>query len=478
MPSKELLEQSASTKIVTNKSKNNDDNSEPSILWSKITLEPMWIGVTISFSTALFAYKNLFVQRACLIDLGYPEEVCFSTDSNTKKVFEIKAQQIVSSYMITSTFITGLITCILFLFMGPWSDNSGRRKPLLLLSITGMMVSSSTLVIIQFLPTIPTVWIIYAEVIPLAIGGNYTLLIMSSMSYLGDICFKTGRCATTMIGKNLSALGLCMMIGCLVSPVIYRNYGFTAIFSFCFVLELTSLIYVIYRVKDINIADKIPSIFDITLPLQAFRAVFKKREGNKRKNILLMIIVPCCGTMIDGTEISLYYLYLRNKFSWTELEYGYFMTLRMIIFTLGNVLIISVLKVKLEDRYIGIISGLSQICSSLIFIFSNNIWGILSSGIVALFSRGAVIMERPIINKQITANEQGKINSLTAVFERSTSFIYGPLATFIYSKTLDTFPTAFATICIIGAVIQILCFVLLSNEKVEDRIDMKKKEVI
>lgn len=62
--------------------------------------------------------------------------------------------------------------------------------------------------------------------------------------------------------------------------------------------KLTSLLYAIYKVNDVNVALKTPKIIDIKLPVEVVKCVFKKRDGNKRRIIFLMIVVPCCNTMI------------------------------------------------------------------------------------------------------------------------------------------------------------------------------------
>lgn len=70
-----------------------------------------------------------------------------------------------------------------------------------------------------------------------------------------------------------------------------------------------ALIYVIIRVEDINISEKFVSIFDLTLPIQAVKNVLKKREGSKRKNILLMVLVPIFHTLLDSSKYKFQNIY-------------------------------------------------------------------------------------------------------------------------------------------------------------------------
>lgn len=109
-----------------------------------------------------------------------------------KKVFnqfflQLEAQKIVSSLMVVSGFVAGFITSLLLIFLGPWSDKSGRRKPLIILPICGMFFTSLFMLIVQAFPKLSTKWVVLAEILPLALGGNFTMLIMAGFNYLGDV---------------------------------------------------------------------------------------------------------------------------------------------------------------------------------------------------------------------------------------------------------------------------------------------------
>ncbi|XP_077284954.1 putative peptidoglycan muropeptide transporter SLC46 [Arctopsyche grandis] len=475
MDSKELQEQKVCLKPDAEGKEKVKDEEKPPSFRSKITLEPMWFGVTVSMVMGIFAFKNLFLQRACMVDLGYSEDICLRSVGEMRAKVELESQKIVSSLMVGSGFFAGFITSVLLIFLGPWSDSSGRRKPLIILPIIGILCTSLSMLIIQAFPNVPTVWVIYAEVLPLAIGGNFSMLIMAGFNYLGDVCYKTNRCPTMVMGSNSGFLSVYMVLGSLVGPFIIRSVGFTGVFGISILLEFTSLLYAIYKIQDVNVAEKMPKIIDFTLPLQVIKCVFKKREGNKRKIILLMIIVPCCNSMIYVSESSITYLYLRNKFAWTELEYGTLVGFRSIIHTFGTFVIVSIFKKRfnMRERYIGLIGGLSQMIVSIAFMFSFNIWALFGTAILGTLSRGAMIAERPVLNKQIQANEQGKVNCVTAVLEKCVSFIIIPLGNYIYSVTLTWLPSTYILLSALAGLIQIICYTFVSDEPTE--IEMKNK---
>lgn len=62
---------------------------EPPTFRERLTLEPLWGGVTISMTMGAFAFKNLFLERACMVDLGYSEEVCLWSEGELRETVEV-----------------------------------------------------------------------------------------------------------------------------------------------------------------------------------------------------------------------------------------------------------------------------------------------------------------------------------------------------------------------------------------------------
>lgn len=75
---------------------------------------------------------------------------------------------------------------------------------------------------------------------------------------------------------------------------------------------MSSLIYVVVRVKDINVnLDNKVSIFNWKLPLNAVRCLLKPRQGNQRKVVLLMLIVALVDRILLAGEKL--YMYIRSS---------------------------------------------------------------------------------------------------------------------------------------------------------------------
>lgn len=107
---------------------------------------------------------------------------------NTKCfAFQANSQALVSSVNVSRSFIGSLISTIVLLFVGPWSDCSGRRKPLLILPLVGMCVMTTGVLLMLTFPGASTAQVLYVVQIPISMGGNFGLLLAASFSYIGDV---------------------------------------------------------------------------------------------------------------------------------------------------------------------------------------------------------------------------------------------------------------------------------------------------
>lgn len=100
------------------------------------------------------------------------------------------SQVVVSSVNVSRSFVGSLISTIVLLFVGPWSDCSGRRKPLLILPLLGMCVMTTGLLLMLTFPGASTVQVLYAVQIPISLGGNFGLLLAAAFSHIGDVSSK------------------------------------------------------------------------------------------------------------------------------------------------------------------------------------------------------------------------------------------------------------------------------------------------
>ncbi|XP_038217512.1 solute carrier family 46 member 3-like isoform X1 [Zerene cesonia] len=443
-----------------NKLSSNAPAEKSSDKWRPI-LEPALVGAMIAINLGQTSLQNFYLRTACTVDLQKPIDICSKGVGDDFRAAEVASQVVVSSVNVSRSFIGSLISTIVLLFVGPWSDCSGRRKPTLIMPLVGMTVMTTAVLLMLTFPGASTVQVLYAVQIPMSIGGNFGLLLAASFSHIGDLCHATGRDVTRTMGTHRAAIQIAHVVGSVSGPLLYRQLGFYGVFPLVLILQVLSLIYVIVSVKDVNVnVDNKVSVLNWRLPFNAIHCLVRKRDGYKRMVILLMLVVTLGDRMMLSAEVLLSYMYYRFKFNWDDILFGSFLAYRNIVSFFGTLLILTVLKrrLRLSDEMVGVVSCMSYTVATSGLIAARNTLVVFIIPIIGIISQGSQVVQRPIINKQILPTEQGKIYSVLGALESATQTISSPLYSLLYSATVPTLPDAWLIPGIVIASIQLLTY--------------------
>ncbi|XP_045524234.1 proton-coupled folate transporter-like isoform X1 [Pieris brassicae] len=457
----ELEKLSPSTLNVNKESKPEaEENSSNTKGWQFI-LEPALVGAMIAINLGQTSLQNFYLRTACTVDLGKSPEICSNGVGEEFRAAEVASQVVVSSVNVSRSFVGSLISTIVLLFVGPWSDCSGRRKPLLIIPLLGMCVMTTGLLLMLTFPGASTLQVLYTVQIPISLGGNFGLLLAAAFSHIGDVCHATGRDVTRTMGTHRAAVQIAHVIGSIGGPLLYRKLGFYGVFPLVLVLQIASLIYVVLKIKDVNVnTENQVSVFNWRLPFNAIQCLVRKREGNRRMIILLMLIVALGDRMLLSAEVLLAYMYYRYKFHWDDILFGSFLAYRNVVSFAGTLLILTILKRRLRfsDEMVGTVSCISYVLATSGLFAAKSTIVVFILPIIGIISQGSQVVQRPIINKQILPNEQGKIYSVLGALESATQTISSPLYSLLYSTTVPVLPDAWLLPGISLAIIQLFSY--------------------
>lgn len=112
--------------------------------------------------------------------------------------------------------------------------------------------------------------------------------------------------------------------------------------------------------------------------------------------------------------MSLFYLFVRYKFNWSEVEFSFFSTYSVGVHLLGTAFAMSVLSsfFKMDDALIGSMASFTKIISSFIYAFASVEWHMFMGPVAEIISGAAHIAMRSLASKIVTSSELGKMNSL------------------------------------------------------------------
>ncbi|KAJ0177811.1 hypothetical protein K1T71_006684 [Dendrolimus kikuchii] len=412
----------------------------------RIILEPALVGAMIAINLGQTSLQNFYLQTACMVDLNYTWDVCHKGVGEEFRAAEAASQIVVSHVNVSRSFIGCLLSTIVLLFIGPWSDCSGRRKPLLVMPLIGMCVMTTGVILMITFPGASTVQVLYMVQIPISLGGNFGLLLAAAFSHVGDICHTTGRDVTRTMGTHRAAIQIAHVIGAISGPLIYRHLGYYGVFPLVLLIQVSSLLYVIFAMKDVNInPDNDVWVFNWRLPLNAVQCLLKKRDGSKRKIILLMLVVALGDRVLLSAEVLLAFMYYRYKFHWDDVLFGFFLAYRNIVSFCEKL----VCKMSCYEEIYQCF-GRSRGCYTYSHFF---------------YCRGQQQADGPLDGKHVLG-----------ALESATQTLSSPLYSLLYSKTVSTLPDAWLLPGITLAVIQTLSYLISKQLSIRNSINKNNSQ--
>lgn len=274
-----------------------------------ITVEPLMAGYIMPCVLAMLATQNLNLEKACRVNLRYDEEICDAlsarqTANYTKE--ETEVQQLVARMTIWKTALQSSLPCIIMLFLGAWSDRHGRRKPCMLLPLTGEIVTCISLILCTYyFFEVPMEAVGFVEAIFPAITGGWFIMFMAAFSYIADV--TTVEIRTLRIGIANVFVSVGIPVGMALSGILYSKIGFYGVFATTAVLYVMSFCYGFFRIKETprQKTDQekkklealrqqrcwfIRDIFDVRHVSETFRVAFKEGKNNRRMRVIMLML--------------------------------------------------------------------------------------------------------------------------------------------------------------------------------------------
>ncbi|KYN35936.1 Solute carrier family 46 member 3 [Trachymyrmex septentrionalis] len=470
-----------------------------SFLTSNITVEPMVACYVIPSVLSQLATQNLILEKACRVNLAYPDEVCSALSARNTTGYEaeeLAVQQMVARMQTWKTPLQSALPTILILFMGAWSDRTGLRKPCMLLPIIGEFFSSVTLIACTYwFYELPMEVVVLESVWP-GLAGGWSTMFMGIFSYIADITTVESR--TLRIGAANVFLSLGVPIGMALSGIFYTKLGFYGVFSIAMVCYIMSFVYGLVVIKEPSrvLAERarkksLPSegkrtslcafvldFFSLKHIKETFRVAFKKGANNRQKRVIvLMVVVMIVIGPLYG-EMAVLYLYMRFRYNWNEVTFSMFSTFGMVTNLIGTAISVGIFShiLKIDDAIVGIMSCTSKILASFVYAFATSAWMVYVAAIVEIVNGTSFIAMRSIASKLVPTDELGKVNSLFGVCESLMPLVYGPMYSAIYAATMNTFPGTFFIAGGCMTVPAVFAFFWLYTEHRKDRMLKEQKE--
>lgn len=217
-----------------------------------ITVEPVLAFYVVPGVLARLATQNLNLDKACRVNKNYGDTVCDALIARQGNMYleeEFAVQELIAGMETWKNFLLTAIPSFLILFLGAWSDRTGKRKICILLPICGdLLMCLSNILNAYFFYELPVEATMFFEALFPAITGGWITTYMGAFAYISDVSSEESR--TFRMGVANLCLTAGSPIGSVLSGVLLKYIGYYGVFSLSSFMFLCSILYGFYHIED------------------------------------------------------------------------------------------------------------------------------------------------------------------------------------------------------------------------------------
>ncbi|XP_022256066.1 proton-coupled folate transporter-like isoform X1 [Limulus polyphemus] len=431
-----------------------------------VTVEPLVTLIFFAFMVRGVCYQQLMLDKACYNEIRYSSDVCSNLNDEKYKLQKDEVQRMANNYHMGTTIVSTLPAIILSIFIGPWSDKYGRRYPLIV-ALLGFLLEGIGVIIVTARFELPLYFNLLIH-IPSGLSGGMIMIFTSVYSYISDVSdteSRPFRYALLEMGVVLGA-----PLGTQVGGQIYKHHGYIPVFSTSLVFIILSVAYVIFIVKeskkiskDVKLKTVALDFFSVDNVKESLSTCLKKRPGNARLQIWLLIIAICFQLFVNMGTFTIAYLYTLKMYKWDVARYSNIYAIFSVISAFTTIVAVPFLTrfVKIRDVALGLIGILSMQAKCVFLASSFEEWVYLLGLSASILHGTSSIAIRTRLSKMVAKDELGKVFSLMAMCESAIPVLGTVIWSQVYNNSLEFYPGLTYLVCAIVLIIPLTIFIWL-----------------
>ncbi|CAK1603870.1 unnamed protein product [Parnassius mnemosyne] len=427
-------------------------------IFRNVTVEPTMFFFVVSLLLTTLTSQNLSLEKACRVNLNITTDICNALraqDIESRNEYERNTQKLVTASMAWKTYLTATFPCVFALFVGSWSDRTGRRKIFILIPIAGqILVCINGMLNTYFFYELRLEYFVLTEGILEGFSGSWCVCFMVIFTYITAITTIKNR--TFRMGLINFSLTAGFPVGMGISGILLKTYGYYVCYGLACGIHAANFTYNLFFIKDTTKTKDqtevggqgflcfLRAFFDLTNIKEIFATILKHGPNNRRARIIVLLVVVAILFGPMHGEISVLYISTRYRFNWDEVKFSIFQTYNFVTHTIGALFSILFFSKYLgwHDALLGIISTVSKILGSFAYCFARSQWVFFLAPLFEILNGTSLLALRSILSKLVAADEFGKVNSLFALTENLMPLLYIPMYTKMYTATMEGLPGA------------------------------------
>ncbi|XP_066939778.1 probable peptidoglycan muropeptide transporter SLC46 [Macrobrachium rosenbergii] len=449
---------------------------------SSVTVEPVMLLDSLAFSAMQVYIESLQMDRVCQVNAKYSEEICLNLKAHQNA--SVAVQQKYSVFALYNGIIGAVLPLFFILFMGAWSDKYGRKVPLAAVQI-GHLLHAGGYLLASFAPSWPVEIFLLLTFIDTLGGGNVCFL-NAANSYIGDVSSEKERTSRVGLANSIWFIG--GPAGTLMATFIYSAGGYLPLFATSLTCSLMAVLYIIvflpeshgpfakksktetgcqnavsvmndsvaavYGIEtralkdtgctnEVDFAVMIKDFFSLQRILDSFRSTFRKREGNTRG--LILILISTC-LLKRFTRSPYVFAFTRHVLGWEASDYSLWVTYKNLMTSTGSMMAVPLLSgwLRISDNSLAMIGAMSGTVEYVIYgcITEDRVFLIWIAPVSALLLNSCTIAQRSMMTKLVSGDEIGKVSAVLGALEGMMPILISALYSAVYHASVSTFPAA------------------------------------
>ncbi|XP_047488254.1 uncharacterized protein LOC125038729 [Penaeus chinensis] len=445
-----------------------------------VTVEPLMLLDGVAFSSMHVYIENLQMERVCRVSAGLGAEVCGALKAHPQASVEV--QRRFSVFAFYNGVIAAALPLFFILFMGAWSDKYGRKVPLAAVQL-GHCLHAAGYLLVALAPSWPPEILLLVTLLD-TLGGGAVSFLTAANAYVGDVSSEEARTSRVGLANSLWFLG--GPIGTLMGTYIYSYGGYLYLFATSLALSALAVTYVIVFLPESHgpfarrpaaqspppkeleatesevdgrgarpaaaadaaeagatAAQMARDFFSPRRIVDSFRSTLRRREGNTRALILVLIFTSLLRRVTRSPYV---FAFTRHVLGWEAVDYSLWVTYKNLIATTGSLVAVPLLSGRLgvSDNVLAMVGATSGIVEYTTYGFVSEeqpllIWIAPSA---ALLLNSCTIAQRSMLTKFVPSDEVGKVSAVLGALDGLMPMVNSALYTAVYHATVSVFPAA------------------------------------
>jgi len=403
-------------------------------LLQNVTAEPAMFSYFLAIFLLYSVFQPTVFNRVCTTHLSSNSSstlnasMCStiytmnSTEAkNAINVINTETNHWIKISSVCSTLPSLFVDCL----MGSWSDLFGRKMPMYLPSIGGILATIVYIVVVCF-EQVGVEWLCLASLLSGAFGG-FTSVVANSFAFVASISENESRTLRCSVVESM--IHLAATVGPFLSRSLKLSFGPLAVFIASGCCHLINILYCI-SMKDPTKNDKkkkitVSNLFAFSHFVDSFKTVIAPREGSRRAILITLLFALFIVQNIIPGELDILYIFLAN--TGIAHIFDYFFGFKNFLGAIALLVILPLAKWFGVHDYVLVLAGLVSFMAAMVVLgLSGSVTMVFVSGLVGIGSKLVDSVLRALVSQVVDSEEVGKVFGIVAV-NGDLAIIFGAL---------------------------------------------------